>query len=262
MLTRFKFWGDRLWRTLATGLCFASFSVLALAQSLLVFPVIYALPGTRLNKAAKVRAIQQRSFFCFVRFMEWLGLIRVSLHNTELLQRAGGCLVVANHPTLIDVVILFSRLPKANCVVKGELWRNAYIRGVMLAGGFISNASGKELLQGCQQALDSGQAVLIFPEGSRSVPGQPLAFKRGAANVAVRTQAPIVTAFITCEPLTLVKGAPWYQIPPRRADINVYFHEIITPSQVIDDFDDKPKAARLLTRYLEDYYTEGLKRYG
>lgn len=261
-LRRFKYWADRLWRTLATGVCFASFSVLALAQSVLVFPVIYALPGSRAKKTARVRLLQQHSFFYFVRFMERLGLIKVSVHNSELLQRAGGCLVIANHPTLIDVVILFSRLPRANCVVKGELWRNLYVRGVMLAGGFISNASGNELLQGCQQALDDGQAVLIFPEGSRTVPGQPLSFKRGVANVAVRTHAPILTAFITCEPLTLVKGAPWYHIPPRRADINVYFHEIITPSEVIQEFTDKPKAARLLTRHLEDYFEEGLKRYG
>ncbi|WP_020208020.1 lysophospholipid acyltransferase family protein [Gilvimarinus chinensis] len=253
---------DRGWRTLATGFCFALFSLLALAQTLMVFPVIYLLPGSRKAKAARVRRLQRFSFSGFVALMEWLGLISVTRHNTALLQQAKGCLVVANHPTLIDVVILFALLPEANCVVKGDLWRNLYIRGVMRAGGFISNASGDELLQGCQQALDDGQAVLIFPEGSRSVPGQPLAFKRGLANVAVRSQAPILTAFITCEPLTLVKGAPWYQIPPRRADIHVYFHEIINPEQVIEGFDDKPRAARLLTRYLEHYFEEGLKRYG
>ncbi|MCP8900137.1 lysophospholipid acyltransferase family protein [Gilvimarinus xylanilyticus] len=262
MLHRISYWGDRLWRTSATGFCFACFSFLALAQSVLVFPVIYALPGERGAKAARVRALQQFSFARFVALMEWLGLIRVHLHNRQLLERAGGHLVIANHPTLIDVVILFSLLPRANCVVKGALWRNLYIRGVMLAGGFISNASGDELLTGCRQALDDGQAVLIFPEGSRSVPGQALQFKRGAANVAVRTDAPLLTVFITCRPLTLVKGEPWYRIPPRKAHIDVFFYECLEPRALLEQYDDKPRAARLLTRYLENYYAEGLKRYG
>lgn len=253
---------DRLWRTLATGFCFASFSLAALAQTLLVFPVVHWLPGSRASKTERIRRLQQRSFARFAAMMETLGLIRVTLHNSALLRHSPGCLVIANHPTLIDVVILFAHLPRANCVVKGELWRNRYIRGVMRAGGFISNDSGEQLLSGSRAALDDGQAVLIFPEGSRSVPGEPLKFKRGVANVAVRTGAPILTAFITCRPLTLIKGESWYQIPPRRADIDVYFHEIIEPAAVVDDFNDKPRAARLLTRYLEEYFEEGLKRYG
>jgi 1-acyl-sn-glycerol-3-phosphate acyltransferase len=253
---------DRLWRTLATGFCFAYFLLGGLLQSLLLFPVVYALPGSRARKAQRMRALQQRSFAVFVRLMECLGLIRVRLHNTELVARSPGCLVIANHPTLIDVVILFACLPRANCVVKGELWHNRYLKGVMRAAGFISNVSAEQLLRGCQGALNTGEAVLIFPEGSRTPVGEAPSFKRGCANVAVRTGAPILTAFITCEPRTLTKGAPWYRIPPRRADIDVYFTEILQPASLVDDFSDKPRAARLLTKHLEHYFKEGLKRYG
>ena len=253
---------DRLWRISATGFCFGFFFVGGLLQSLLVFPVVYGLPGRKAKKARRVRAIQQKTFARFVQLMQLFGLIRVRLHNTELLAQSPGCLVIANHPTLIDVVILFANLPRANCVVKGELWRNRYLKGVMRAAGFISNDSGEQLLQGCRQALDSGEAVLIFPEGSRTAPGEAPRFKRGLANIAVRTGAPILTAFITCNPLTLTKGAPWYRIPPRRADIDVYFAELLQPQALVDDFADKPRAARLLTRHLENYFEEGLKRYG
>src|SRR5690625_4755627 len=104
--------------------------------------------------------------------METLGLIRVRLHNLELLHNSGGCIVIANHPTLIDVVILLAHLPRANCVVKGELWRHRFIGGVMRGAGFISNERGDELLAGCQSALNNDEAILIFPEGSRTVPGR------------------------------------------------------------------------------------------
>src|SRR5690554_447336 len=193
---------NRYWRIVATGFCFCFFFSGGLLQSLLVIPVVYLLPGKKVQKNRRVRAMQQWTFARFVQLMQLLGLIRVRLHNVELLAKSPGCLVIANHPTLIDVVILFAKLPRANCVVKGELWRNRYLKGVMRAAGFISNDSGAELLDGCRRALARGEAVLIFPEGSRSVPGQGLRFKRGMAHVAVRTHAPVLTAFITCEPLT------------------------------------------------------------
>lgn len=253
---------DRCWRTLATGFCFAFFFVGGLFQSLLVFPLLRLLPGDRRAKAERVRTLQRRTFRFFVAMMEACGLIRVRLHNLELLRESGGCIVIANHPTLIDVVILLAYLPRANCVVKGELWRSRFLGGVMRAAGFISNENGDQLLAGCRQALANQEAILIFPEGSRSVPGEGLSFKRGMAQVAVRTHAPVVTVFITCDPITLIKGAPWYRIPHRRAEINVHVRELLQPAQVIDVYDDKPAAARLLTRYLQDYFEQGLKLYG
>lgn len=258
----FKACLDRGWRTLATGFCFGFFFVGGFLQTLLVFPFVRALPGSDKAKSDRIRRLQKGNFRYFVAMMEAFGLIRVRLHNRELLQDSGGCIVIANHPTLIDVVILLAYLPRANCVVKGELWRNRYIGGVMRAAGFISNENGDHLLTGCRRALDEGEAILIFPEGSRTVPGEGLNFKRGMAQVAVRTDAPVMTVFITCEPITLTKGAPWYRIPPRRAEINVHVREILRPRELMDAYDDKPAAARLLTRYLQNYFEQGLKLYG
>ncbi|MDQ2076978.1 1-acyl-sn-glycerol-3-phosphate acyltransferase [Marinimicrobium sp. ABcell2] len=257
-----RYSADRIWRILATGFCFAFFFVGGFLQTLLLFPLLRALPGDEATKTGRVRTLQKRNFRFFVAMMETLGLIRVRLHNLELLQRSGGCIVIANHPTLIDVVILLAYLPSANCVVKGELWRSRFIGGVMRGAGFISNENGSELLAGCRQALDHDEAILIFPEGSRTVPGEGLAFKRGMAQVAVRTGAPVLTVFITCDPITLIKGEPWYRIPPRRAEINVHVGEILQPVELIEAYDDKPAAARQLTRYLQNYFEQGLKLYG
>jgi 1-acyl-sn-glycerol-3-phosphate acyltransferase len=253
---------DRAWRTLATGFCFAFFFVGGFLQTILLFPLLRALPGDEAAKTARVRTLQKRNFRFFVAMMETFGLIRVRLHNLELLQESGGCIVIANHPTLIDVVILLAYLPRANCVVKGDLWRSRFIGGVMRGAGFISNERGDLLLAGCRRALDNNEAILIFPEGSRTVPGEGLAFKRGMAQVAVRTGAPVVTVFITCDPITLIKGEPWYRIPPRRADINVHVREVLKPVELIETYDDKPAAARQLTRYLQNYFEQGLKLYG
>jgi 1-acyl-sn-glycerol-3-phosphate acyltransferase len=65
-------------------------------------------------------------------------------------------------------------------------------------------------------ALAEGQSVIIFPEGTRTTPGQALQFHRGAANIAVKAALIVTPVFIRCDPTTLAKNMPWYRIPPRR----------------------------------------------
>jgi 1-acyl-sn-glycerol-3-phosphate acyltransferase len=254
MIKQISYWLDRIWRTLATGFCFAFFFLGALVISFTCFPLLYLWPGSPLDKARRARRLICRVFGFFVAMMEWLGLIRVSVHNRMLLQQARGCVVIANHPTLIDVVILMSLVPHANCVVKADLWHSPYLKWVMRATGFISNENGEKLFNSTRQALADGDAMIIFPEGSRTVPGEGLEFKRGVANIAVRTDAPILTVLIACEPLTLTKGEPWYRIPAQRAAIHLEAVEVFQPQAIISRYDDKPAAARLLTRYLQDYF--------
>jgi len=254
-----KYWFDRCWRTIATGICFAFFFHGALTISFTCFPVIYAWPGSVLQKRRRARRLICQLFRFFVWMMESFGLIEVRVFNRDLLQKSAGCIVIANHPTLIDVVILMALIPKANCVVKEALWKSNYLRWVMQATGFISNQHAAALLEGCRESLANGDALIIFPEGSRTVPGTALDFKRGVAHITVRTDAPIMTVLITCNPTTLIKGEPWYRIPPSKAVISLWVREILKPQNLVPHYDDKPAAARLLTRYLQEYYERNLE---
>lgn len=256
-----SYWLDRSWRTLATGFCFAFFFIGALVISFSCFPVIYLTPTSVLQKKRRARGVIIAVFRFFVAMMQFFGLIHVSLENRERLLQSSGCLVIANHPTLIDVVILMSLVPRANCVVKEALWHSTYLKWAMRATGFISNDNGERLLRGCREALANGDAMIIFPEGSRTVPGQSLQFKRGVANIAVRTDAPIMPVLITCEPLTLTKGEPWYRIPAHKAEIKLNFCAVLQPSELVQRYHDKPAAARLLTQHLQEYFATGLESF-
>jgi 1-acyl-sn-glycerol-3-phosphate acyltransferase len=72
------------------------------------------------------------------------------------------------------------------------------------------------MIYAAEATLNAGETLLIFPEGTRTVPGRPMAMQRGAANVAVRAARVLTPVFITCDPPTLSKNLPWYRIPPRR----------------------------------------------
>jgi 1-acyl-sn-glycerol-3-phosphate acyltransferase len=179
----------------------------------------------------------------------------VELQDIGKLQGSGGKLIIANHPTLIDVVVLISLLPKSCCVVKDDLFRNPLLQGVMRATGYINNSvPAEQLLKNCRETLAAGYSIMIFPEGTRTKPGTELKFQRGASHIAVRCEADIVPVVITCEPAMLRKGERWYQIPSRRAHICVRATDSLAVGDITGVCVSPALATRRLNRHLENYY--------
>jgi len=125
-------------------------------------------------------------------------------------------MILANHPSLIDVVFLLAFVPGAGCVVKAGLWRNPLTRGAVTLAEFIRNDSTADMIVSAAAALHDGQPLIFFPEGTRTRPRQPLAFHRSGANIALRAAASVTPVYIRVAPTTLTKAEPWHRIPARR----------------------------------------------
>jgi len=97
-------------------------------------------------------------------------------------------------------------------------WRGCWLRGsVVSATDYLSNDCEPEvLIEKCRAALEGGDNLVIFPKGTRSIPGRPPHFQQGFAHIATMTGASLQPILITCEPITLVKGEPYYRIPDSR----------------------------------------------
>ncbi len=151
-------------RWLAGISCYIAFGLGGLLSSLTILPVLRFWPGERDVRIKRVQKAVHYMFRGFVHMLTWAGVVRVSTVNLQRLRQAKGMVVIANHPTLIDVVVLISLMPNAGCIVKQGLWRNPFLRGVVSAAGYIPNRGAELLLQDCREVLARGTNLIIFPE--------------------------------------------------------------------------------------------------
>ena len=241
------------WRLFATGFSFFSFGLAGLLLRFLVFPALSVLPGNRLQRISRGQRVVHYSSYVFIGLMHRLGIMTYEIKGLEKLDRPGQ-LIIANHPTLIDIVFLISRIKEANCIVKESLCRNPFMRGPILNAGYISNGDPKKMITECVEWLQSGGTMIIFPEGTRSITGKPCRFQRGAATIALQANKIVTPVTLSCYPSTLTKAEQWFQIPKRRFHLAMHVGDDIA----LDEFtsiEPKSIAVRRFNEFLQDYFT-------
>lgn len=135
-------------------------------------------------------------------FRLYLGFLRLAcashfdLRDLDALRDHPPRVLVANHPSLLDVVLIVSRLPNVVCIMKASLMRNILLGSAARLAGYISNKGPLEMVLQAGQALDEGTHVLLFPEGSRTRKFPLDALNNSAALIARRTGIPIQSLLI------------------------------------------------------------------
>ncbi|MCF1427584.1 MAG: 1-acyl-sn-glycerol-3-phosphate acyltransferase [Shewanella sp.] len=240
---------DKLRRIIATGFCFALFGVGGLCLTFVVLPLLTRSIKDKTERELKVQGVIQKNFDFFCRTMKSTGCIDYRIIGAELLRQDRNCIIVANHPSLIDYVLIASCLPQCDCLVKAAIWHNPFIKAIVKAAGYIPNQAPDSLLNDCSERLKYGNVLLIFPEGTRTTPGQPSTLQRGAAQIAVRTGTDMRLVHITVTPNFLTKEKMWYQVP----DSKPFFKVEVKGKIPVSDFltaDSQATAARNLNRHL------------
>ncbi len=247
----------RWWRVVATGSAFALFGIGGLITAPLL-PILNQLPGSQLAREARVQRVIHWLFRAFVQYMRAVGILSVEVVDAQRLKSAGGQVLVANHPTLLDVVMMGALVPQLDCVVKRAAWSNPFMRGVISAAGYIPNDASETLIEQCAMRLRDERSLLIFPEGTRSPKGRLGPLHRGAAHMALSSQRPLRPVFIGCDPPALMSGQPWYDVPSRPMRYTIEVGEAIDPPS-LEGGKARGAIARQLTGRLRDFYMERLQ---
>jgi len=221
---RRDFW---LWRLFATALSFVLFGLGGVLLRLLVFPAQRLLGGTVQTRQRRARLAVYHSFRALIRFLRAVGVLTMDVQGVERLG-APGQMIIANHPSLLDVALLIAHVKDTSCIIKHSLMHNLFTRGPVTASGYISNDHSLEMLERAAQVLREGQTLIVFPEGTRTPPDAQPRFHRGACAIALRGAQRVTPVFIRMTPQALRKGEPWYRIPSQR------IHYQITVGQDMD----------------------------
>ena len=124
--------------------------------------------------------------------------IRLVITGLDLVPTEGPVIYMGNHQGNFDIHALSVAIPRLfSWVAKEELFRVPVFGAAMRRAGYIplDRSDGRKALKSMRQAADriaAGASVVIFPEGTRSLDGQLLPFKRGAFLLAVKAGVPIV----------------------------------------------------------------------
>ncbi|MCW2606171.1 MAG: 1-acyl-sn-glycerol-3-phosphate acyltransferase [Frankiales bacterium] len=182
----------------AFSVLFWGFLVLS---SVLLFPVALVLWAVTKPFDRRTRALHQ--FTCFwASLYTWLNPwwpVRVTGREDI---PAEPCVLVANHLSLLDILVLFRLFTPFVWVSKAENFKVPFIGWNMHLNGYIplrrgDRASVLVMLEKCERALRGGTPVMMFPEGTRSQDGVLRPFKAGAFDLALRVGVPVVPVVVT-----------------------------------------------------------------
>jgi len=202
--------------------------------------------GTRVGR----RGIS-RVYRVFWRTAQAIGMMRVDSSALDALRdEPGGLIVAANHPTMLDALVVVARLPRGVCVMKAELLRNVFLGTGARLARYIRNDAGRGMVREAVATLREGGQLVLFPEGTRTVRPPINDFKAGITLIAHLARAPIQTVLIESESPYLTKGWPLLRPPPVPVVIHVRLGARFAP-----DADH-----RAALRRLEAYFTDELER--
>lgn len=145
--------------------------------------------------------------------MRGTGVLRADLSALDGLRHESGLVIAANHPTMLDAVLLISRLPKVVCITKAKLWDSLFLGGGIRLAGYVRNDAPLAMIRDAAEAVRRGSQLMIFPEGSRTVhpPIDPM--HRSFAVLARAAKAPVQTVLIEADNPYLSKSWPLLRPP-------------------------------------------------
>jgi 1-acyl-sn-glycerol-3-phosphate acyltransferase len=214
----------------------AAFAVSSLAWSVIA-AILYLVLPRRFGEPLGQFMIMA-GFRYFVGLMTLSGLIKCDLAALDRLRGQPSLVIIPNHPTLVDAVLVISRLPRVVCTAKARLLRNLFLGGGARLAGFIRNDAPTRLVREGVRQVRAGRQLLIFPEGTRTASAAVDDFKGGFALIARRAGAPVQTVFIESNSRFLGKGWPLTRKPDFPLVYRVRLGPALTVADDIHDFVD------------------------
>jgi len=251
-------WHWRLWQLVVIPISYPAF-VIGSAMMMALVPIALVRHRSQSKRTRWLRAALHRGAKLWVGLNSQLRMLEVCIDDRrEAPPREGPLLVIANHPSLIDILLITAALPNLCCVLKGALHYNPLFTLLIRNLDYLPNSDPERMLEEARARLAAGEQLLIFPEGTRTEPGKPLEFRMGAAELAVTSGVPVLPVIMQSNSRYLSKGCPWYRWPSDKLRYRLELGPTLAPFDLgqldaLTDLDAK-KARRVARRSLNNQW--------
>ena len=201
-------------KKIRSAMVFISFFVFGCGAILLNF---FVFPFIKNNKFLCSDIIHYAWKF-FVNFMIMLGLFKLEIKKLSKIENK---IIVATHPSFIDIVILIALIPHSTCFVKKELAHNPILKNLVNSIFITNEVDLDELKSKSKEMLDMGFNVIIFPSGIRHRRNEFPKIKKGASLVALNSNKNIIPIKFFTDYDFMFINQPFYEVGEHRVTFEV-----------------------------------------
>jgi 1-acyl-sn-glycerol-3-phosphate acyltransferase len=210
-----------LWRGYEMLAMVVGLGLLALGclHSIPLFALLYLVLPRRWHRPVSRRLIHW-GFRLYLAALRTLCQVRLDLRELEPLRHGQAPLIViANHPSLLDAVLLLSVLPNASCVLKAGLLHNPLFGVGARMAGYVSNEDPRQMIRDSTRSLHEGAQFILFPEGTRTTefPLNPLS----SACILLSKQSRVPLQTVILEFSTPYLGKHWGLLRPPALPLSI-----------------------------------------
>ena len=192
--------------------------------SVLLYPFLSREQGVVVGRAA-ISSVYRGFWTC----AQWLGLMRIDYTALDALDRDGGLIIAANHPSMLDALLVIARVPRGICIMRASLMRNPFLGAGARLARYIRNEPPRAMIRSAVANLKEGGQLVLFPEGTRTIHAPINPFRPGITLMAQMAQVPIQTVLIEARSPYLGKGWPILRAPAFPVEVRVRLGQRFAP---------------------------------
>lgn len=241
-----------LWRCILKVLCFLFFGIGTFIIVLFCWPILRLVWHDKQKFKHNGRIFIAGILNFFVQVLHILRISRYQVDEKEKLRNLKSCVVVANHPSLLDVIYTFAFVRNADCIIKAGL-KSSPVAGIVRPLYIANDGDWDTMVQEAKKSLESGSNLVIFPEGTRTPRHGTNPYKKGAARIALETGCTVQPLHIGGgDKYGLGKHDPFYKAHPTHA----YLYKFTVLPQITMDKYEGLAPAIAAKRLTEDMRAE------
>ncbi len=206
------------------------FGLGAITIGLVIFPIL-ALFLDETKRRKHYADIIHWSWKFFIWIMKTTKILNIHINGN--LDDIKGKIVVASHPSFIDIILLIGQMPDSLCLAKKELLKNPFMRNIVKSLYIINDIDTNTFTHNATEALKEGYNIIIFPTGTRTLPGEEIKIHKGAAQIAIASGINIVPIKIETDYPFLIKNSS----PFNAGEKPVNYYIKVLPEIVTSNFD-------------------------